>query len=172
MKRWYALRVRSRCEKKVAEAGRKKGYEEFLPLCGSHRRWSDRLKWVELPLFPGYVFFRIDWEDRLPILRIDGALHFVGGGEKPVPLADSEIRAIQDVTASRVAVGPYPFLEEGHRVRLRSGPLAGVEGLLVETDHGPHVAVSLHLLRLSMAFDIERRWLRPVSTMEAAAALR
>src|SRR5580704_5645490 len=97
--RWFAVRV--------------KGFEEFLPLYRDRRRWSDRFKWIELPLFPGYVFCRLDSENRLPILTIPGVLHFVGIGKTPVPIDDSEITAIQMATGSGLFAEPWPFLEVG-----------------------------------------------------------
>jgi transcription antitermination factor NusG len=80
---WFALRVKSRFEKLVTSMARNKGFEEFLPLYQSRRRWSDRLKSVELPLFPGYVFCKLHPEHRLPLLTIPGVLHFVGIGKSP-----------------------------------------------------------------------------------------
>src|SRR5262245_13741136 len=87
--RWFALRVKSRCEKVVSLMAQQKGLEEFLPLYQSRRRWSDRLKSVELPLFPGYLFCRLNPQHRLPLLTIPGVMHMVGIGKTPVPIADA-----------------------------------------------------------------------------------
>src|SRR5579863_2483916 len=92
---WFALRVKSRSEKIVATIARNKGFEEFLPLYQSRRRWSDRFKSVELPLFPGYVFCRLNPEFRLPLLTIPGVMSFVGIGKVPVPIEEAEIAAIK-----------------------------------------------------------------------------
>src|SRR5271166_5962060 len=91
---WFALRVRSRCEKIVAAMIHNKGFQEFLPLYRSRRRWSDRLKSVELPLFPGYVLCRLNPLCRLRLLTIPGVQHFVGIGKTPVPIEESEIASI------------------------------------------------------------------------------
>src|SRR5580658_10194171 len=93
--RWFAVRVKSRCEKVVATIARNKGFEEFLPLYQSRSRWSDRLKAIELPLFPGYIFCRLDPRQRLPLLTIPGVLHFVGVGKVPTAIDDAEIAGIQ-----------------------------------------------------------------------------
>jgi transcription antitermination factor NusG len=85
---WFALRVKSRSEKIVSTIARNKGFEEFLPLYQSRRRWSDRFKSVDVPLFPGYVFCRVDPEFRLPLLTIPGVLSFVGIGKVPAPIDD------------------------------------------------------------------------------------
>jgi len=160
--RWFAVRVQSRCEKVVALVARNKGFEEFLPLHKSRRRWSDRLKAMELPLFPGYIFCRLDPKRRLPLLTIPGVLHFVGIGKTPSPIEDMEIAAIQTAVGSGVLTEPWPFLDVGQKVRIEDGPLAGLEGILVETPKRQRVVVSLTLLRRSVAVAIERHWAAPV----------
>jgi transcription antitermination factor NusG len=164
--RWFALRVQSRCEKVVAMIARNKGFEEFLPLHQSRRRWSDRLKAIDLPLFPGYVFCRLDPQRRLPLLTIPGVLHFVGIGKIPSPIEDTEIAAIQTATGSGILTEPWPFLEVGQRVRLEGGPLAGLEGILVETATRQRVVVSVTLLKRSVAVAIEGSSATPVSITE------
>jgi transcription antitermination factor NusG len=159
---WYALRVKSNCEKLVATAVRNKGFEEFLPLYRSCRRWSDRLKSVELPLFPGYTFCRIDPDFRLPILTIPGALNFIGIGKVPVPIDDPEIAAIQNAVRSGLPAEPWAYLNVGQLVRLDDGPLAGLEGILIETRKQYRVVVSVSLLQRSVAVEIERNWVTPL----------
>jgi transcription antitermination factor NusG len=161
---WFALRVKSRCEKIVSTLARHKGFEEFLPLYQTRRRWSDRFKVVELPLFPGYVFCRTNPELRLPVLTIPGVLSFVGIGRVPVPIADAEIGAIQRAIGAGLLAEPYPFLEVGQRVRLAEGPLAGLEGLLVEVRKQRRILVSVSLLKRSVAVEIDRHWVRPLDT--------
>ncbi|HXC62513.1 MAG TPA: transcription termination/antitermination NusG family protein, partial [Nitrospiria bacterium] len=105
---WYALRVRSRCEQSVASAVRAKGFEDFLPLYDSLKRWSDRTKSVREPLFPGYIFCRLGANHRFPILTIPGALYFVGIGKTPVPVEDSEMEAIQGIVRSQLRIESRP----------------------------------------------------------------
>src|ERR1035437_10166011 len=93
---WYALRVQSRLAGLVSTTLRGKGYEEFFPLYCSERRWSDRIKKIELPLFPGYLFCRFDVSDRLlPILSTPGVICIVGAGKTPIPIDDEEIEAVR-----------------------------------------------------------------------------
>lgn len=160
--RWFALRVKSRCEKIVATMAHNKGYGEFLPLYQCRRRWSDRVKSVEIPLFPGYVFCRLDPACRLPLLTIPGVLHFVGIGKTPVPIEDSEIAAIQAAVQSGLSAEPWPFLTVGQRVRLEDGPLAGLEGILSTAPNKQRIVVSVTLLKRSVAVAIERHWARPL----------
>lgn len=169
--RWFALRVKSRSEKVVATIARNKGFEEFLPLYQSRRRWSDRLKAVELPLFPGYVFCRLDPQHRLPLLTIPGVLHFVGIGKNPVAIEDMEIASIQTAVRSGLMTEPWCFLEAGQRVRLEDGPLAGLEGILVDTSKQERVVVSVTLLKRSVAVAIERQWAIPLNASAPPPAM-
>ncbi len=167
---WFALRVRSRCEKVVAVAARGKGFEDFLPLHRRRQRWSDRTKCVDVPLFPGYLFCRLNPEDRFSLLTIRGVMHIVGIGAIPAPVDEQEILAIQHAVRSDAQVEPWPFLEAGQRVRLSNGPLAGLEGILVETDEQRRVVVGLTILKRSVAVKIERDWAELIYSAEAAVS--
>lgn len=157
--RWFAIRVRSRCEKAVAAAARNKGFEEFLPLYKARHRWSDRSKMIEEPLFPGYVFSRLSPEDRFALLTIPGVMHLVGIGNIPAALADEEILAIQGTLRAEAKMKPCPFLETGRRIRLATGPLVGLEGLLAQADQQQQIVLNLTVLRQSVAVDIELNWI-------------
>jgi transcriptional antiterminator NusG len=164
---WYAIRVQSRFEAVASLALRGKGYEEYLPRCRSRRNWSDRVKEVELPLFSGYLFCRLDITTRLlPILTIPGVICIVGAGRTPIAVPDREIEAIRTTLCSGLQVQPLPFIRQGCRVYLERGPLAGLEGIVT---HGLNdkcrLVVSVHLLQRSLAVEIERDWARPVSGM-------
>lgn len=160
--RWFALRVKSRHEKTVALAARSKGYEEFLPLYRWRQTWSDRSKWVEMPLFPGYVFCRLDPARRLPLLTIPGVLNFVACGRTPLPIDDGEIASVQAAVRSQLLTEPCSFVDVGQRVRVERGPLAGTEGILIEASDRHRVVVSLTVLRRSIAVNIERHWVEPL----------
>ena len=160
--RWFALRVKSRAERVVAAMARNRGFEEFLPVYQSRHQWSDRTKSVEMPLFPGYVFCKLAAERRLPLLTIPGVLHFVGIGKVPVPIEEEEIAAIRAAMESGLSAEPWPFLEVGQRVLLEGGPLAGLEGILIEARKQQRLVVSVTLLKRSVAVGIERHWVRPL----------
>jgi len=159
---WFAVRVKSRCEKAVAQMAKGRGLEEFLPLYRRRQRWSDRQQEVEFPLFPGYLFCRVNPERRLPLVTIPGVVHIVGFGNTPVPVDDTEILAIQAAVQSGLSTEPWPFLEVGDRVRLENGPLTGLVGVLVGSDKRQRLVVSVTLLRRSVAVTIERDWVRPL----------
>src|SRR6266481_1043622 len=112
---WYALRVRPNYEKPVAAALRGKGFQEFLPLVQSRRQWSDRVKIMDLPLFPGYLFCRLDLNKRLPLLTTPGFLYLVGKGKTPEPVEEQEIMAIQSVVRSGLPALPWPSVAVGQK---------------------------------------------------------
>jgi transcription antitermination factor NusG len=153
-------------ERSVALAVRCKGYEALLPLYRAEHKWSDRMKLIELPLLPGYIFCRLEAENRLPLLTIPGVVHFVGVGNTPVPVADSEIDALQAAIKSELKVEPWPFVEVGQRVQVESGPLGGIEGYLVNAAQRHRIVVNLSALRRSVAVEIDHRWLGPANDHE------
>jgi len=161
--RWFALRVKSGTEKMVAAMARNKGFEEFVPLYQSRRRWSDRVKSVECPLFQGYVFCRLNPANRMPLLTISSVMHFVGVGRVPAPIDDCEISAIQAAVRSGLPTQPWPFLVAGQRLRLDEGPLAGLDGVLVQVRKEHRLVVSVTLLQRSLAVEIDRDWVRPLA---------
>ena len=170
MTHWFALRVKSRFEKAVALAARKKGFEELLPLYLSDHQRSDRSKSVELPLFPGYVFCRLDAEQRVPLLTIPGVLHLVGFGKIPAPIDEAEIAVIQNATRSGLRVKSWPFVEAGQRIRLGSGPLQGIEGFLIQDQEQRRLAVNLPVLRRAIAVEIEHEWIESAGVSGSASA--
>jgi len=168
---WYALHVRSQHEKIVASTLRGKGYEEFLPLYRSKHRWSDRMKVVERPLFPGYVFCRFDLHKRLPILVTPGVLLIVGVGKIPLPVIDSEILALQSIINSGFQAEPWPFLQVGQRVRIECGSLEGVEGILLALKKPHRLVVSVSLLQRSVAVEIDEHWATPIGPSRQPTSL-
>src|SRR5450759_4877128 len=161
---WYALQVQTKLGSIASVALRGKGYEEFLPLYRSQRRWSDRVKQLDLPLFPGYLFCRLDVQDRLlPVLTTPGVISIVGAGKTPIPVAEEEISGIRAILRSGLAAQPWPFLDVGSRVYIEAGPLAGLEGIITTIDKHCRLVVSVSLLQRSVAVKIERDWARPVA---------
>jgi transcription antitermination factor NusG len=152
---WFALQVRARYEQGVADHLNGKGYELFLPIHKCRKRWSDRVKEVEAPLFPGYLFCRLNPQDRLPILKTPGVIQVVGSNRTPTAVDEDEIQAIQAMVASGIPNRPWPFLATGDRVRIESGPLSGLEGILVEFKGNHRLVLSVTLLQRSVAVEID-----------------
>jgi transcription antitermination factor NusG len=163
---WFALSVTPRKEKVTARTLRALGYEDFLPLYSVRRRWSDRMKTVEFPLFPGYVFSRFDPKLRLPILKIATVNHVVGPANQPEPVLESEILALRTVCQSGLQAIPCPWLTVGSRILIHDGPLSGLEGILVQ-DKQTRLVLSVSLLQRSVAVEIDRAWVSPLRTFRA-----
>jgi transcription antitermination factor NusG len=159
---WYAIRVKPKHEKTVSAALEAKGYESFLPIYLSRRKYGERYKNFHLPLFSGYCFCRFDPDDRLPILKTDSVLSILGIGKELVAVPDHEIASLQAAVAAKLAVQPHPFLNVGDRVRLAEGPLSGSTGLLVETKGQQFLVVSIEMLQRSVSIQIDRAWVRPI----------
>lgn len=153
---WFALQVRSRWEAPTSELLRGKGYDTLLPTYTSRRKWSDRVKVVESPLFPGYVFCRFDVHDRLPVLITPGVISVVGRGKSPVAVDEAEIQSIRAAIDSGVNLEPWPYMEIGERVRIKQDVLEGMEGILTSFKGSHRVIISVTLLRRSVALEIER----------------
>jgi transcription antitermination factor NusG len=160
--RWFALRVRSNFEKVASQILEQKGYQSFLPVYHCRNRWSDRIKTVERPLFPGYLFCRFDQQERLPILITPGVVGVVGLGKTPVPIPEAEIEAVEGMIRSGLPVTPWPFLRVGQRLVMERGPLRGIEGILQEIKNRYRFVVSVNLLQRSVAAEVESDWVRPV----------
>ena len=122
---WYALHVKTKFERVAATILQGKNLQVYLPTYRKRQTWSDRIKHVECPLFPGYVFCRFDVNHRLPVLTTTGVLSVVGAGRAPAPIADEEMTAVRMIVESGVAAMPWPFLRVGQRVIIRKGPLWG-----------------------------------------------
>ncbi len=133
-----------------------KGLETLLPTFTTKRKWSDRFKVVESPLFPGYVFCRFDVHDRLPVLITPGVISVVGRGKTPVAVDDAEILSIRAAMDSGIRMEPWPYVELGERVRIKDDVLDGMEGILTSYKGSNRVVISVTLLRRSVALEIDR----------------
>lgn len=147
----------------MAASLRSKGYEEFVPLYRSYNRWSDRLRDVSVPLFPGYVFCRFDPAQRLPIVTTPGVVSVVGLGKTPQPVETAEMEAIQALIKSGLPAIPWPYLKAGAPVRIEQGALEGIEGILTAVKSECRVVLSITLLHRSVAVEIDRGWVRPIN---------
>ncbi|MBI4653938.1 MAG: UpxY family transcription antiterminator [Nitrospirae bacterium] len=156
--KWYAAYVRSRHEFQVFGRLNKKGVEAFLPTVERLRKWKDRKKLVTFTLFPGYLFIRITEkpQDILNVLKVKGVVRILGsasGGYDPIP--DEQIISLKKLVESKESINPYPYLSKGQLVRIRHGPLSGVEGMLIEK-LGQHMLVlSVDILRQGVALKID-----------------
>jgi len=167
--KWFALQVRTRWENSTALLLSGKGYETLLPTYQAKKRWNGRLRQLNAPLFPGYVFCQFDALNRLPILVTPGVIAVVGRGRVPVPVDDAEIAAIQTVVSSGLRAEPWPYLEIGQRVRIETDALSGLEGILLKFKGNHRIVVSVSLLRRSVALEIDQTCVSPLGPTRASA---
>jgi len=159
---WYALTVRPRHERATARSLRSKGLEEFSPLYRTRRRWCDRIKELETELFPGYVFCRFSYDERLLVLNTPGVTSIVGFGKRPVPVDDGEIEAVRAVLVSGFPIQPWPYLRAGQKVRIEQGCLEGVAGVVLRDRDTFRVLINVEILQRTVAVEIDRALLTPI----------
>lgn len=161
---WFAIQTRSRHEKKAADELQGRGVEVFLPLVKQTRKWSDRTKQVDFPLFSGYAFVHIAPEPktRVNVLSAHGVVRFVGPSAMGTPIPASEIETLRTALENDIALRPLPFIKVGQRVRIRSGALAGMEGILIGTRGERQLVVSISTIQKSVSLAIEGYDVEPV----------
>ena len=154
---WYGLHTRPRHEKIVVHRLEERGVTTFLPLVTEERRWSDRKKSVELPLFSCYVFakFTPNRVDRLRVLRVEGVFGLVGERGEGTPIPEDQIEAVRSLVQTQLPWSSHPFLKIGQRVRIRSGALNGLEGILVSRNGDRTLVISIDAIQRSMAVKVE-----------------
>jgi transcription antitermination factor NusG len=152
---WYALYTCYQHEKNSARILANKGFLTFLPLYTAAHQWKDRVKRLSLPLFPCYVFIRGGINRRFEVLTTPGIHGWVGVAGNPSPISDAEIQSIRQVVETSLRVEPHPFLKCGDWVRVKSGPLAGIEGILVRKKNLLRLVLSVELLEKSVAVEVD-----------------
>lgn len=152
---WFALYTCANHEKRVAAQLEVRGVEHFLPLYRSRRNWKDRRVFLDLPLFPGYVFARFEWLERVRVLQARGVVRLVGSNGQPCPLPESDIDALRAGITGALRFEPHPYLTAGKRVRILYGPLAGMTGILVRRKNSCRVVLSVDLIARSVAVEVE-----------------
>ena len=165
--RWFALYTASRHEKRVAQHLGQREIEFYLPLYKAERRWADGSRvTLDLPLFPGYLFVHIRRSERSRVLGVPGALSVVGGtGGEPASLPDATIEALRTGIETQ-RVRPHPLLTAGQRVRIRSGALAGFEGIVVRKKNSLRVVLAVEHIMQSYSVEVARDDLEPLSPGE------
>jgi len=159
---WYAAYTRSRHEKVVAETLEKRTVEHFLPLYETVRKWKNGRFKVQLPLFPGYLFVHIALRDRLRVLQVPGVVRLVGFNGVPAALPQADVEIIRSALRKGIEAEPHPYLRVGQRVRIISGPMEGLQGILLRRRGRPRVVVSVDLIMRSVALDIDAAQVEPV----------
>jgi transcription antitermination factor NusG len=160
--KWYAAYTCAKHERSVAEQLALRGVEHFHPRYQVHRRWNRRLVVLDLPLFPGYVFVRIPWSERLRVLEVPGVVYLVTFGGVPAALETGQIELLRTCLASAGKVLPHPFLQSGRRVHFCEGPFRGLAGVLQRSKGRRRLIVSIEVIQKSMSVEVDAATIEPV----------
>ena len=164
---WYALFVRTKYERVIEERLKDKGFETYVPTQPVHRKWADRIKVVDSPLFPNYVFCRFDPAASFPVVTTPDVRCVVGTGRNPTPIPAEEIYGLRQLVLHGKAVEAVDqMIEPGQRVVVVSGPLEGVEGTVIRTKGSLRLVVYITLLHRGVAAETDRHSVRPVRRKE------
>ena len=166
---WHALYTRHQHEKVVAQALSGKGFEVFLPQYRTVHRWKDREKELLLPLFPNYVFLHGGLDRMLALVTTPGIHSLVSWGGRPATIPWEEIEAVRRLVESAYLIEPHPFLKCGDRVRIKSGPLEGIEGILVRKTRGYRLVLSVEMLSKSASVEVD---MTIVERLESGTSIR
>jgi transcription elongation factor/antiterminator RfaH len=161
--KWYAIHTRSRHEKQVDLFLRERGIETFLPLIQTLSRRRDRKKYVDIPLFPGYLFVCTEKERLYDVKYTRGVTRIIGTDmDTPTPIPDKQILDIKSIMESDVKLDPFPYLKKGRTVRVKSGPLKGLEGILVERKGHYKLVIRIDLLQKGAAAEVYISDIEPI----------
>jgi len=162
--RWYAVTTQPRHEKVVAQQLQAKSIETFLPLLKISSRWKDRRVLIEQPIFPGYVFTRIDLKDRPHVFSVPSVVRILSFSGAPAPIDDDEIEAVRLCLAHCDKPEPHPFPAAGELVRVKSGALQGLKGIVARHKNQCRIVVTITLIHKSISAEIDAHLLEPLNT--------
>ncbi len=160
---WYALYTRHQHEKTVARILESQGFEIFLPVQQTAHQWKDRMKPLSLPLFPCYVFLKGDLQRRVDIVKTPGLHAIVSSGGQPAAIPPVEMETLRRVVESGACAEPHPFLKCGDLVRIKRGPLTGIEGILVRKKNIYRLILSVEMLAKSVAVEVDALLVEPLN---------
>ena len=152
---WFAVQVIPKMETRVARVLTSKNIDNLLPTYNAKRIWSDRVKILKVPLFPGYVFCRLYNHAENLAVTTYGVIRTVSFGGKPYPLSEAELAALQTLSSGNAEAIPCPFQHVGHRVRIENGPLAGVVGVIIGNNKRHQLVISIEMLMRSVVVNID-----------------
>jgi|SRR5208337_84445 len=160
---WYAVYTRAQHEKRVARVLKERGIENFLPQFRTVRKWKDRRVTLDMPLFPGYAFVQIALTAKLQILQVPGVVRLVSFCGQPYPIPAADLERLRIGLSQKLPIHPHPLLTRGCRVRLKQGPLQGLEGILVRRKNAYRVVISIGLLCSAAAVEVDEASIERIS---------
>ena len=159
-KKWIAVYTRPRHEKTVEQELINKGFETYLPILRERRKWSDRKKWVEFPMFRSYVFTRITFNKVLPVLETIGVVKIIKFGNEPAVVQDKHIEGIKLMIKGGYNPQTTDYFLRGDQVEVRDGPLKGLAGEVIRLDGHDRLVIRIDAIQHSVSVQIERRFLK------------
>jgi len=159
---WFAIQTRSRHEKVVRDQLAAKSITHLLPLWRKRSIWKDRVKFVEIPLFSGYLFGHFALQDKVAVLETVGVARLVSINGAPVPIPDEQIVAVRTLMEHRLPCSPHPYLVEGMRVRIKCGLLAGTEGILIAKKQKHRLVISVDIINQAVAVEVDSAAIEPL----------
>ena len=154
---WYALSTKARHEKKVHSQLLQKGITSYLPLQTIHRRWSDRYKEVQEPVFSCYIFVKIPLKQRLEVLQTDGAVRLVSFNGIPATIPEDQVNAIRTILENKYQIERVDYLTPGQKIEVIQGPLKGIRGILVEVKNRHRLILRIDSIMQAISFNIDYR---------------
>jgi transcription antitermination factor NusG len=162
---WHVLWTRSHCERQVHDQLMGRGFHPFLPTLEIWSRRRGVRHRITVPMFPGYLFLHdvLAKREHVEVRKASGLVSILGDGwDRPAVVPDAEVEAIRKLVEAGLAALPHPYLQEGRRVRVAAGPLAGVEGILVRSRPERGLLVlSVELLQRSVAVELDSTLVEP-----------
>ena len=165
---WYAAYTKHQHEKGAREILLRKGFDVLLPLYHASHRWKDRTRIISLPVFPSYLFVHANLDRKLDILKTAGVFWLVESGGSACEVPPADIEAIRRIAEFSEGVQPHPYLNCGDRVRVKTGPFAGLQGILTRVKNQCRVVVSVDVLQKSLSIEVDSAALEPISNTQCA----
>ena len=166
-KQWIVVRSKPRSEKVAHSELVKKNIEAYLPLLKERRKWSDRKKWVEFPLFSSYLFARIDIKDSIFVLQTQGVNTIVKFGKQIAIVQNSVIEAIRLAMEGGYQLEPVEYFVEGNRVEVVAGPMKGVKGIVAKLKGQNRLIIKIDAIQQALSIQIESKFIRKLISKNA-----
>lgn len=167
---WFVVFTVPRHEKRVEEHFRLREIESFLPIYEKRRQWKDGSKgMLQIPLFSNYIFVRIGPNGRGAVLKVPGVRSIISSGSRPLPVSDSYIKWLREGLRHK-KIEPHPYMTAGTKVRIRSGVMAGMEGVLLRKKNDLRVVLTLDMIMKSVTVEIEMEDIEPVNRIRVVSA--
>lgn len=159
---WMAVYTKSRHEKIVRDKLEEKGMEVFLPCLKKKQKWSDRIKWVEFPLFRGYVFVKTEFKNSLYVLETDGVHHIIKFSGRIAAIPEEQIMAVKLMIEGGYVGHSTDYFVIGNEVKVETGPMKGVRGIVARIDNEDKLVIKIDAIQHAIALHIERQFLTRV----------